>query len=627
MLISRPLRITGGFCGGWRYCALVPARAVRQMGLLRVQASAQIDEALQEAPDKGKSTTDSGDGPAAARPAKSKGTKKADAKKAPSVSSQEDIRELRISKVQQLRGAGKEPYAYSYPRTHTAAELQQLYADLAPGEQADLPPGAEVRVAGRIMARRVMGKLAFLRLEDASGSIQLYLDKAALDSFQEGAFEEMKSLVDLGDIVGCAGGLRRTEKGELSVQGSSLQLLSKALRPLPDKWHGLTDIEKRYRQRYVDLIVTPGVRGTLEKRALMMSAIRRYLEERGFLEVETPVLESTAGGADARPFTTFHNALQQPYVLRIATELHLKRLIVGGFERVFEIGRVFRNEGVSARHNPEFTSVELYQAFADYEDMMEITEGLLRECAQRVAGGLALSYQGRSLDLTPPFRRASMHDLVAETIGVRLDDYATDLEGAKAAVLEGMTAHNASRKQEAAVQNISSVPRLVAFCFEEFVEKDIWEPTFVVDHPVETSPLAKPHRSRLGLVERFELFVCGRELANAYSELTDPVEQRVRLEEQVAVHAATRARLASSAGGIEADADYQVEVDEDFLTALEYGMPPTGGMGMGLDRLAMLLTDSGSIRDVIAFPLMRRTPSDSKPAVSEPPHSRDPTSL
>ncbi|EIE27769.1 lysyl-tRNA synthetase [Coccomyxa subellipsoidea C-169] len=494
--------------------------------------------------------------------------------------------------AQDLRSAGKEPYAYTYERTHMAAALHEQFRDLPDGEMADL----QVAVAGRVMARRFMGKLAFMSLVDDSGSIQIYLDKAVLDAAEEDTFKSLKGLIDAGDIIGARGGMKRTEKGELSLVAASVQMLTKSLAPLPDKWHGLADIEKRYRQRYVDLIVTEGVKGTLRARARMMGALRRTLEARGFLEVETPVLETSAGGADARPFTTFHNALQQPYVLRIATELHLKRLAVGGMERIYEIGRVFRNEGVSTRHNPEFTTLELYQAYADYHDMMDLTEDLVRAAAAEVAGSHAVVYQGQSLDFGPAFRRASMHDLVKEITGL---DFAAfgNLEDGRSATLAFKETNPASSLTIKAVKGASSLGVLLNEVFEAEVEQHLVQPTFVIDHPVEISPLAKPHRAKPGLVERFELFIYGRELANAYSELTDPVDQRQRLEAQLTERAARAAASGQPRG---------VVLDEDFIRALEYGLPPTGGMGMGLDRLCMLLTDSPSIRDVIAFPLLKR---------------------
>jgi lysyl-tRNA synthetase class 2 len=609
---------------------------------------------------------------------------------AESASSAEEIRAVRLQKAADLRAGGRDPYAPRFDRTHLSAALQAQFRDLQPGEEVDVAEwnnkhsgngnasDSVVAVAGRVVARRVMGKLAFLSLRDDAGSVQLYVDKARLDAEagEGGAspssdpsttsvasgFAAVKSLVDAGDIVGATGcRVRRTDRGELSVVVDDVRVLTKSLLPLPDKWHGLADVEKRYRQRYVDLIVTEQSRRTLRARSRVVSALRRALEARSFLEVETPVLESVAGGADARPFATYHNALARPLTLRIATELHLKRLVVGGFERVFELGRVFRNEGVSARHNPEFTSVEVYQAYADYEDMMELTEHLVRECALAVrrgeeveSGGAGaagasssdaadadtdaaplpagvVDYQGVRIDLSKPFRRATMAELVRDATGV--DFLASfgggggaagtgDVDGARAAALAALDklATPAARKAARKIGACASVGRILNEMFEATAEADLIQPTFVLEHPIDVSPLAKPHRSKPGVTERFELFVAGRELANAFSELTDPVDQRERLEAQVAAHRAAaergvKAAEASTAGGgggggggdddDKEAAEYEVAVDEDFLAALEYGMPPCGGLGIGVDRLVMLLTDAPSIRDVIAFPAMR----------------------
>lgn len=498
--------------------------------------------------------------------------------------SEEELRAARLAKVEQLKQAGQNPYAYRWDVTHHTADLQAKFADLPSGEEAAI----EVSVAGRIVARRVFGKLAFFGLQDETGTIQLYLDKTRIQAGMADmpdAFNHLKQLTDVGDIMGAKGTIKRTEKGELSVYVSEYAMLTKSLLPLPDKWHGLTDIAKRYRQRYVDLIVNPEVRETFRRRALITAAIRRYLDQQGFIEIETPVLMSEAGGADARPFITYHNTLEMDLYLRIATELHLKRLIVGGFEKVFELGRIFRNEGISTRHNPEFTTIEVYQAYADYNDMMALTEAIITTAAQDVLGTLKITYQGETVDLTPPWRRVTMHDLVKEKTGIDFSQFQT-LEEAKAAATQ------------AGLQDIADCPsigKLLNEAFEQKVEETLIQPTFVLDYPVEISPLAKPHRSKPGLVERFELFMVGRETANSFSELTDPIDQRQRLEEQAARKAA---------GDLEAQG-----VDEDFLTALEYGMPPTGGLGIGIDRLVMLLTDSPSIRDVIAFPLLKPTSS------------------
>ncbi|QEY32483.1 lysine--tRNA ligase [Synechococcus sp. RSCCF101] len=492
-----------------------------------------------------------------------------------------ELRETRLEKSRALEAIGQSPYALNYRPSHQTAELQQAYADLPAGEERDV----SVAVAGRVMTRRVMGKLAFFTLADASGSIQLFIEKATLSAAMADedpeAFAHLTGLVDAGDWIGVTGSLRRTDRGELSVKVRGWRMLSKALQPLPDKWHGLADVEKRYRQRYLDCIVSPQTRDTFRRRARLVSAMRRWLDARGFLEIETPVLQAEAGGAEARPFITHHNTLDLPLYLRIATELHLKRLVVGGFERVYELGRIFRNEGISTRHNPEFTSVEVYQAFADYHDMMDLTEALLAEVSREVCGGTTLTYQGVEVDLTPPWRRVTMHELVLEATGLDFERF-SDRDAAAAAMRErGLETPDTA----------DSVGRLLNEAFEQRVEAQLVQPTFVMDYPVEISPLARRHRSRPGLVERFELFIVGRETANAFSELIDPLDQRQRLEAQ---------QERRQAGDLEANS-----VDEDFLQALEVGMPPTGGLGIGIDRLAMLLTDSPSIRDVIAFPLLR----------------------
>ncbi len=492
------------------------------------------------------------------------------------------MREIRLDKAKALKDLGNGPYGLRFEVTHQTASLQAEHTDLEKGQER----AVNVSVAGRVMTRRVMGKLAFFTLADQTGTIQLYLEKAALENAslanQESPFKQLTNLVDAGDWIGVSGILRRTDRGELSVKVHEWMMLSKSLKPLPDKWHGLADVEKRYRQRYLDLIVTPQSRETFRKRALTVSAIRRWLDEKDFLEIETPVLQSEAGGADARPFITHHNTLDLPLYLRIATELHLKRLVVGGFEKVYELGRIFRNEGVSTRHNPEFTSVEVYQAFTDYLDMMELTQSLISSVCEQICGSTIIIYQGLEINLTPPWRRATMHELVKESTGIDFFSFGNNyIEAGKALNAFGLEIP----------PKADSVGRLLNEAFEQTVEESLIQPTFVLDYPIDISPLARKHRTKSGLVERFELFIAGRETANAFSELIDPVDQRQRLEEQ---------QLRRQQGDLEAQG-----VDEDFLQALEVGMPPTGGLGIGIDRLVMLLTDSPSIRDVIAFPLMR----------------------
>ncbi len=494
-----------------------------------------------------------------------------------------ELRDTRLDKAQALKSIGQGPYGLNFRPTDSSVVLQKKYADLPNGEEKN----EEVSIAGRITSRRVMGKLAFFTLSDETGTIQLFLEKATLNQNgnslnNEKNFENITSLVDSGDWIGVTGILRRTDRGELSIKVFQWSMLSKSLQPLPDKWHGLADVEKRYRQRYLDLIVNPQSRKTFRIRALLVSSIRRWLDEKDFLEIETPVLQSEAGGADARPFITHHNTLDLPLYLRIATELHLKRLVVGGFQRVYELGRIFRNEGISTRHNPEFTSVEIYEAFADYFDMMELTEKLLSSVSEKICGSTKIIYQQQEIDLKPPWRRATMHQLVHEFTGIDFELFQDEFENAKAAMVrEGLQVPDKA----------DSVGRLLNEAFEQAVEPKLVQPTFVMDYPIEISPLARKHRTKKGLVERFELFIVGRETANAFSELIDPIDQKERLLLQQAK---------KEAGDLEAQS-----LDEDFINALEVGMPPTGGLGIGIDRFVMLLTDSPSIRDVIAFPLLR----------------------
>ena len=493
-----------------------------------------------------------------------------------------EIRESRLLKVNSLVKKGFEPYAENFEITHSTKFLNEKFDYLDSGQEYDL----DISIAGRVLAKRVMGKIAFFTINDQEGQIQLYLDKKIINQNQENqkilSFEDLKEIVDIGDWIGVYGTIKKTNKGELSIKVMSWQMLSKSLQPLPDKWHGLTDIEKRYRQRYVDLIVNPHSKKVFQKRAQSISFIRRWLDERNFLEIETPILQSEAGGAEARPFVTHHNTLDIPLYLRIATELHLKRMVVGGFDRVYELGRIFRNEGISTKHNPEFTSVEIYQAFSNYIDMMNLTESMIRELIADVCGSLVLNYQGKEIDFSKPWRRISMKNIVKEYTNINFDSYEGNFQAAKKAV-ELINVELSSK--------INTIGRLLNEVFEQKVEPQLIEPTFVVDYPIEISPLARPHFDNKEMVQRFELFIVGRELANAFSELIDPIDQRERLQLQQSLR---------DQGDLEAHS-----VDEDFLNALEIGMPPTGGLGIGIDRLIMLITNSPSIRDVIPFPLLK----------------------
>ena len=482
-------------------------------------------------------------------------------------------RALRLADVEALRREGVDPYPVRFDRDRTLSELRREFGTLAAGTETEVP----VRVAGRIVLLRRQGKLSFATIRDQDDAVQLFVSRAVVGDEAHEAFDRLK----LGDWVGVAGTVMTTRKGELSVKVESCVLLAKALRPLPDKWHGLADVDTRFRQRYVDLIVNDDARRVFAVRFAAVAALRHTLAGRGFVEVETPVLAHELGGATARPFHTHHNALGSDLFLRIALELHLKRLVVGGFERVFEIGRVFRNEGVDTSHNPEFTMLEAYQALADYHDMMELTETLVVEAARAALdGSTVVEVRGTTVDLAEPWPRVTMVDLIREHAGVEIHP-AMSVPEARA-VLDRLGL---------AYQPGWGAGRLTQEVYDERVEHHLVGPTFVLDHPLETSPLARVHRDDPALVERFEVVVGGVELANAYSELNDPIEQRRRFE----IEAAARA-----AGNLEAGT-----IDEDYLRALEHGLPPTGGMGLGIDRLTMLLAGVTSIREVILFPTLR----------------------
>ena len=479
-----------------------------------------------------------------------------------------ELLQIRRDKLKELQEAGRDPFVITkYDVTHHSADVKDNYDEME---------GKEVSIAGRLMSKRVMGKASFCNVQDLKGSIQCYV---ARDAIGEEPYRDFKKM-DIGDIIGLKGTVFKTKTGEISIQASELILLSKSLQILPEKYHGLTNTDLRYRQRYVDLIMNPEVKDTFIKRSKIISTIRRYLDAQGFMEVETPMLVSNAGGAAARPFETHFNALDEDFKLRISLELYLKRLIVGGLERVYEIGRVFRNEGLDTRHNPEFTLMELYQAYTDYHGMMDLTENMYRYVAQEVLGTTKIVYNGIEMDLGKPFARITMVDAVKQYAGVDFNEIRT-VEEARAAA----KAHHVEYEERHGKGDILNL------FFEEFCEEHMIQPTFVMDHPIEISPLTKMKPGHPDYVERFEFFMNGWEMANAYSELNDPIDQRRRFamqEEQFA------------AGDEEAN-----HTDEDFLNALEIGMPPTGGIGFGIDRMCMLLTDSAAIRDVLLFPTMK----------------------
>lgn len=488
-----------------------------------------------------------------------------------------DQMQVRRQKLQELRDLGIDPFGEKFERTGTAETLKAQWDQYAKEELAEKETESHTVIAGRIMTKRGKGKAGFAHIQDLSGQIQIYVRKDQVGDAQFGIW----NTADLGDIVGVEGIMFKTNTGELSVKAKSFKLLSKALRPLPDKHHGLQDIEQRYRQRYLDLITNEESTLTFINRSRILQEMRNYLNEKGFLEVETPMMHQIAGVFAAKPFVTHHNALDATLYMRIAIELHLKRLIVGGLEKVYEIGRVFRNEGVSTRHNPEFTMIELYEAYADYKDIMSLTEELVAHIARRVLGRTSVQYGDETINLEPQWRRLHMVDAVKEATGVNFYEVKSDKE-----------AHELAKAHGIEVDDNMKYGHILNEFFEQKVEETLIQPTFIYGHPIEISPLAKKNPEDPRFTDRFELFIVGREHANAFTELNDPIDQRQRFEAQL---------VEKEQGNDEAH-----EMDEDFIEALEYGMPPTGGLGIGIDRLVMLLTNSPSIRDVLLFPYMRQ---------------------
>ena len=480
-----------------------------------------------------------------------------------------ELLQIRRDKLSALQSAGKDPFAViTYPQTHHSAEIIANY---------DALEGKDVSIAGRMMSKRIMGKASFAHLLDGAGDIQFYVRR---EDVGDEAYADFKAY-DIGDIVGVKGFVFKTRTGEISVHATEITLLSKSLRPLPEKFHGLKDPELRYRQRFVDLFMNAGVRDTFKKRSAIIAEIRRYLDGEGFMEVETPVLNTVASGASARPFVTHHNTLDIDMYMRIATELHLKMCIVGGLERVYEIGRLFRNEGMDAMHNPEFTSIEIYQAYTDLRGMMELCEQIMSRCCKLVNGTTQITYQGQAVDLTPPFRRLTMNNAVKEYTGRDIYACATDEEARAIAKELGVELKD----------NEATKGKVLAELFDAFVEDKLIQPTFITDYPIENSPLTKLKAGSKDIVDRFEVFICGHEYGNAYTELNDPIDQRSRFVQQA------KERQKGD--------DEAMQVDEDFMLAMEYGMPPTGGIGIGIDRLCMLLTDAPTIRDILLFPTMK----------------------
>ncbi|MCX5993108.1 MAG: lysine--tRNA ligase [Chloroflexi bacterium] len=489
----------------------------------------------------------------------------------------------RLEKLSRLIARGLDPYPHKFQRSHTAGEAARLFLETIESDPSATLPG--ISLAGRITAARFMGKAAFFDIRDGSGKMQVFFRR---DSLGEDKYTVLHDL-DLGDFLGVSGHVFKTRSGEVTLEASGFAILAKALRPLPEKWHGLVDVEKRYRQRYLDLIANEEVRELFIKRSRIISAIRNFMNARGFIEFETPVLQPMYGGALARPFITHHHALGQDLYPRIALELYLKRLLIGGFDRVYEIGRVFRNEGISTRHNPEFTMMESYEAYADYNDVMEMTENLVSSLASEILGTTQISFAGEVINLDPPWRRLPLRQAIVDKCGIDFMQY-PDSNSLRARMKEtGLQ-----------VDPLKDRGRLIDELLSTYVEPDLHQPTFLIDYPVDMSPLAKLHRKEAGLVERFEAFICSMEVANSFSELNDPREQLERFNRQRETHAAEIER-AKAAGELP-----ETEmVDDDFITAMEYGMPPAGGLGVGIDRLVMLLTDRQSIREVILFPQLK----------------------
>ena len=496
---------------------------------------------------------------------------------------QEHIEQSRLEKLQRLIERGINPYPHKFHRTHTNIEAQEYYNELAASESR--PEPAQISLAGRITAQRFMGKAAFFDIRDGSGKMQLFMRKDTLGNEKYEILHE----IDLGDFIGATGFLFRTRAGEITLEVVEYVILAKSLLPLPEKWHGLQDVEKRYRQKYLDLIANEDIKRLFITRSRIISAIRDYMYKREFIEVETPILQPMYGGALARPFVTHHHALDQDLYLRVALELYLKRLIIGGFDKVFEIGRAFRNEGISTKHNPEFTMMESYEAYADYYDVMKMTEELVSSVARQVLGTTSISFAGDTINLEPPWQRLPLRQTLIDKCGIDFMEYP-----------DASSLRSRMEKMGMEVDPLKDRGRLIDELLSTYVEPDLKQPTFLLDYPLEMSPLAKRHRGNPALVERFEAFICSMEVANAFSELNDPREQRQRFAQQREMHAAEieRARTAGELPEVEM-------IDEDFLTAMEYGMPPTGGLGIGIDRLIMLLTDKQSIREVILFPQLK----------------------